>query len=582
MRRFLLAIFLFSCLLGSVSAVEAGGQVQVYNLFARTFYPLDVFYIQGEKPGPTIMIQGGIQGDESAGVLTADLLRQAKVKKGNLIVVPRANVPALNQDTRKIHVDLNRRFDRQYDRFYEDILARAIKFFVARSDGLIHLHEGSGFYCPEYVDQSRNPQRFGQSVIIDCAAYSGVPDLGRMARRAIDRVNAGVSPPQYVFTLFNTDTFAKSTPHAEQRKSLTFHTVSKLRKPALAVEVSKQIRDMSWKVEHQIIMVREILNNMGVNIELPDNIDVQVDEWFDRPLPVAVNGQSLEGLDRITLHRMSTLRAELNQGTDKAWSVSPSNMPQINLLTSEIIPQTGFKCLQVRVDGRLVREIPVHWKGSGPKEAGADPLLVYSLNGRIGFCMPGTEIEARVGDSFLLLGLWGEQGGEVLNIKGYVSNHVHNDGQDKHSRLVLLQERFMRRYIQVKEQGFKARIVRETPSKKSVQWHLRVLPPESPDVFCRKNNLWFELGAEKETVVHVGNYMLTTGNDRQALFVTQDRIGPDSEPVLSLGYDQVEEFEVVDSRTFFPLSSMSLRGPDSIREPHADRLEFPYRISDKR
>ncbi len=529
------------------------------SLFSGTFYPLRVYYIQGEKPGPTVMVQGGIQGDEPAGVLTAAILRRARVKKGNLILIPRANVPALNRDTRQINVDLNRRFDRDYARFYEDILARAIKYFAAGSDGLVHLHEGSGFYCPEYVNNSRNPNRFGQSVIIDCAAYSGVPDLGKMARRAIDRVNTQVTPQRYVFSLFNTQTFAQDTKHSEQRKSLTFHTVSNLGKPALAVEVSKEISDLGWKVKQQTAMVRELLSNMGVEIQPPDNVQSVADSWFAVPLPLEVNGEPLEGRHRMTLKRFSTLRAGFTRPAQKAWSVSPSGMPEVNLLTSEMVPLTGFDSLHIRVDGRKVKEIAVDWAGPEPEGAGNAPFLVYSLNGRVDFCMPGGEITARPGDSFFIIGLWGEKGEEVLNVKGFVSDPVHNDGQDKHSRFVLFKGRFMDRYIQSDSKGFRARIVRETPGRKKTKWHLRVQSPPAPELICRKKSVWQKLDLNRENIVDPGSYTLTSREGEHIFFSVPGQPGPVKNPRLDIAFGQEFALELIDSRTFSSLGSLMLK-----------------------
>lgn len=548
---------MFSCLL--VAAFTARAEEQGLSLFSGTFYPLQVYYIQGEEPGPTVMVQGGIQGDEPAGVLTAAILRQGRVKKGNLILIPRANVPALNRDTRQINVDLNRRFDRNYARFYEDILARAIKYFAAGSDGLVHLHEGSGFYCPEYVDSSRNPNRFGQSVIIDCAAYSGVPDLGKMARRAIDRVNPQVIPRRYVFSLFNTQTFAQNTKHSEQRKSLTFHTVSNLRKPALAVEVSKEISDLGWKVKQQTAMVRELLSNMGVELQPPKNVQALADSWYDGPLPLEVNGEPLEGRQSVDLKRFSILRAGFTRSSQKAWSVSPSGMPEVNLLTSEFIPLTGFDSLHIRVDGRKVKEIAVNWSGPEPEGAGNTSFLVYSLNGRVDFCMPGGEIRARPGDSFFIIGLWGEKGEEVLNVKGFVSDPVHNDGQDKHSRFVLFKDRFMDRYIQSDSKGFKARIVRETPGEKEIKWHLRVQSPPTPELFCRKERVWQKLDINEKNIVDPGGYTLTSRGEGHILFSVPGQPGPVKEPRLDIALGQEFDLEIIDSRTFSSLGSLILR-----------------------
>ncbi|MFP4657268.1 MAG: M99 family carboxypeptidase catalytic domain-containing protein [Desulfonatronovibrionaceae bacterium] len=560
-----------SCLLGGLFPGAAAGQS--FDLFTGTFYPLQVHYVQGEQAGPTVMVQGGAQGDEVTGVLTADILRRSRVKRGNLIVIPRANVPALDWGRRQVNVDLNRRFDRDYAEFYEDILARAIKFFAARSDGLVHLHEGSGFYSPQYINSSRNPGRFGQSVIIDCTAYSGVPDLGEMASRAIDRVNPRVIPSRYVFTLFNTRTFDQDTEHSEQRKSLTFHTVSNLRKPAMAVEVSKDIRDLGWKVKQQLSMTCELLDNMGVVVEPPEDAEKRAASWYNGSIPLEINGRSLEEGGGVALKRMSVLRVGLTRETKRSWSVSPAGMPEINLLTSEAAALTDFDHLRVAVDGRAVKEVPVHWTGPKPEGAGKSPILVYSLNGRLRFSPPGGDIPARPGDSLFIHGLWGEKGREVLNIKGYVSDLQNNDGQDKHSRFVLFREQFIDRYIQEDGRGFKAKIVRETPGKPENEWLLRVRPDPAPQVFCRRGREWRSLITDRENRVPPGTYTLTAPDRKHILYSLPGHIGPVQEPRLSLQSGQRVDVEVMDARTFEPMEKILIQANGEIRPNRASNLK---------
>ena len=58
----------------------------------------------------TLLLIGGIQGDEPGGFLAADLYADLSLEKGNLIVVPRANFPSILQQKRKVNEDMNRKF----------------------------------------------------------------------------------------------------------------------------------------------------------------------------------------------------------------------------------------------------------------------------------------------------------------------------------------------------------------------------------------------------------------------------------------------------------------------------------------
>ncbi|MFT5728509.1 MAG: putative deacylase [Desulforhopalus sp.] len=78
---------------------------------ANTEHQLHVYRIYGKKPGKTIMVIGGIQGDEPGGYLTADLYADSTLKRGNLIVVPRAIFYSILLNQRNgLTGDMNRKF----------------------------------------------------------------------------------------------------------------------------------------------------------------------------------------------------------------------------------------------------------------------------------------------------------------------------------------------------------------------------------------------------------------------------------------------------------------------------------------
>jgi hypothetical protein len=56
--------------------------------FPNTAYELNIYKISGKKPGKTLMLIGGIQGNEPGGFLSADLYADMSLEKGNLIVEP--------------------------------------------------------------------------------------------------------------------------------------------------------------------------------------------------------------------------------------------------------------------------------------------------------------------------------------------------------------------------------------------------------------------------------------------------------------------------------------------------------------
>ena len=139
--------------------------------FQGTDHCLDVYRIFGEEPGPTLMIMGGIQGDEPGGYLAADLYADMSLKRGNLIVVPRANLYSIMMNKRAPNGDMNRKFAEAQPFDPDSEVVKKIKEFMNEADYFLNLHDGSGFYHPDYIDDMRNPKRFGQCIITDTDRY---------------------------------------------------------------------------------------------------------------------------------------------------------------------------------------------------------------------------------------------------------------------------------------------------------------------------------------------------------------------------------------------------------------------------
>ena len=89
------------------------------------------------------MIMGGVQGDEPGGYLAADLYADLALKKGTLIVVPRANFLSIMKNKRAINRDMNRRFaNKNNSKYYEDKVVEILQSLMSESDFFLNLHEG--------------------------------------------------------------------------------------------------------------------------------------------------------------------------------------------------------------------------------------------------------------------------------------------------------------------------------------------------------------------------------------------------------------------------------------------------------
>ena len=476
-------------LLAIFFCLAASAQADSYTFFHQTQYPLTVHFIQGRKSGPTVMVQGGIQGDESCGYITAQLLSMAQVHSGNLLVVPRANRPSIQLRQRAVNVDLNRRFDQDYDKFYEDNLARVIRFLVDRSDGLIHLHEGSGFYSPVYVDDLRNPSRFGQSLIIDTENYDNHLFLAEMAKDILSVINQGITSKEFRFELFNTNTLDNTTAHPEQRKSLTYYALTSKGIPAVAVEVSKDIKDTAWKVRRQLQLTCLLLRKLGVDVTPPEPTDHEIATYTDADgveMIMQVGGQSLNCRDRAQLNPATPLQLSvesitgLNPMFNPALAVFASDRPGVDLLKTPRFPLHTFPELDIYADGNQLAKVTLDWQvHNGPTKA---PLteqvkFIVNINNQIKIVPANETIATLEGDQLILEGVLGSDKEEILNLKGYMTNPAANNGQDAGVEIILKHGAMMDRYISKGNEGdWTASVLRETPGGVAEKFFIHVSP----------------------------------------------------------------------------------------------------------
>ena len=77
------------------AATRSGGTINTGTRFETPYYIQD-----SGVAGPTVVITGGIHGNEPAGAYAADQVRHWPISRGKIIVLPRANPPALKADKR--------------------------------------------------------------------------------------------------------------------------------------------------------------------------------------------------------------------------------------------------------------------------------------------------------------------------------------------------------------------------------------------------------------------------------------------------------------------------------------------------
>lgn len=104
-------------------------------------YATPYYVYLGGLPGPTVLVEGGIHGNEQSGMWAIEgLLGEIELKAGKLILLPRMNRPAIALGRRYVNVDLNRVFGQTGGEApaYEYRLAAEIQAMAAR-EGVQHL-----------------------------------------------------------------------------------------------------------------------------------------------------------------------------------------------------------------------------------------------------------------------------------------------------------------------------------------------------------------------------------------------------------------------------------------------------------
>ena len=212
-------------------AVQAGGSLE-----------FSLHKLESGRPGPTVLVVGGIQGDEPGGFHAASLLvTDYRVSSGSLWVVPNLNFESIIKRSRGVNGDMNRKFAALNEDDPDYAAVERIKALIKSPeiDFILNLHDGSGFYREKYVDKMHNPNRWGQSLIIDqeVLGSSRYAKVGDYARAVAQRVNGYLLSQEHSYRVRNTKT---AEGDAEMAKSLTYFAI-RHGKPAMGLEASKSL-----------------------------------------------------------------------------------------------------------------------------------------------------------------------------------------------------------------------------------------------------------------------------------------------------------------------------------------------------
>lgn len=433
--------------LSLVYAVTAEAKRENLVYFPHTPYELNVYKIFGKKAGKTLMLIGGIQGNEPGGFLSADLYADMSVAKGNLIVVPRANFYSIMLNQRGAHGDMNRKFaTNSEERSMDDKIVSILKRLIAESDYLLNLHDGSGYYHPQHISKWRNPRMFGQSIIADCEVYQ-VPGhdrvlrLGDMARAVIEEINREITNELHTFRFNNTRTEEGNSIHREQLKSATYYALTEHHIPAFGIETSKFLPSLDLKVRYHNVAINAFMRLFGIAPEQPG---LFLDPPEFKYLVVSINGQIpivIEKRRTLSIMAGDTINiAHVEANYERGLSADILGYGSLNDFRKDFSIYENTRVI-IRKDNDVFAQIPIGV--SRHKTATPRPLekkdrvshFVIEVNKERRLHSNGETLEVIRGDHIMIVSVLPEslegQDGLVVNFKGFVGDWKNNTGEDR-------------------------------------------------------------------------------------------------------------------------------------------------------
>ena len=263
-------------------------------VFANPLEP--VLIKKGADSNNTMLLIGGIQGDEPGGFLAASLVAtDYEISKGSLWIVPNLNFPSIIQRSRGTKGDMNRKFANvdKNDPDYEAVMW--IKELIANEKVslILNLHDGSGFFRDKFINNDKNPDKWGNTAIIDQSALKEgyYADLQSVAERVVGKVNENLLNEEHRYRVKNTRT---SEGDLEMLKSLTYYAVTK-GKSAFANEASKNL-NAEQRTFYHLNAIEEYFRLVGIEFSRPFELSVKgVKSAIEKPVDVVL-------FDKFLLH----------------------------------------------------------------------------------------------------------------------------------------------------------------------------------------------------------------------------------------------------------------------------------------
>lgn len=359
----------------------------------------------GDKNAPTLLLMGGIHGDEPGAYYSTDIfLRHYKITKGSVWVVPVVNPHGMFANMRGVYGDMNRKFAAlsQNDPDYESI--QNIKKLLANPeiDISMHLHDGSGYWRPTYQSNLLNPHKWGNCSVVDQIRIDGkYGELESFVVQMVADINLRILNPIHRFHVHNTQTKAKND--VEQLKALTFFSLS-LNKPALTNETSKEL-DVPTRVFYHLLAIESLLGQLGITFERDFELNVATIKTLlnTESLYAKIEDSIFLPLDSLRTHltyfplpKQSNLKQLKIESQSHLLGIVPNKNGKLNLhygsrKLSTLSPQWyefehSLQNVKIKVDGEL-QSVPIGSIVYAKQSVEFEPLANHRVN-VIGYVLP--------------------------------------------------------------------------------------------------------------------------------------------------------------------------------------------------
>ncbi|MDL2285645.1 deacylase [Desulfovibrio sp. OttesenSCG-928-F07] len=368
MKHFFTLIFLIVFCLSSTVLSAAPEKLNYQQMPAFTLHKKE------SGTGNTLLVIGGIQGDEPGGFSAASLLAtHYTIKSGNVWIVPNLNFASIIHSSRGLHGDMNRKFAKLSPKDPEYETVRNIQEIILNPqvDLVLNMHDGSGYYRPKWENSLKNPQRWGQCIVIDQEKIDDdvvqnprFQDLVAIANNVKDDVNVKLLRYLHSYRIKNTTTknFDK-----EMEKSLSYFAVC-AGKAAFGIEASKELPAAS-RVYYHVCLLEAFMREMGIEFErnfhlspngvamaLNENISISL---FNKRTVFSLNNARSTTRGYIPVQKGAALVAEPSNPLlavlphdNEPWSVVYGNRTLTRFTPEYLNFDTSIEKINLLIDGK--------------------------------------------------------------------------------------------------------------------------------------------------------------------------------------------------------------------------------------